>query len=50
MWHEADTRRKNSKGKERIMQYEKTTVFMQFSVIGKRQEMINDKEKILNGG
>lgn len=35
---------KNFKGRERIMQYEKTTMFMQFSLIGKRQEMINDKE------
>lgn len=37
VWNEADNRR-NSKGQEGIRQYEKSTVFMQFSVTGKRQE------------
>lgn len=50
VWNKADTRRKNSKGREGIMQYRKSTVFMQFSVTGKRQEVINAIEKILSGG
>lgn len=49
MWNKADTRRKNSKGREGIMQYGKSTVFMQFSVTGKRQEAINAIGKISSG-
>lgn len=38
VWNEADTRRKTFKGRETIMRYKKTTMFMQFSLIGKRQK------------
>ena len=48
--NEADARRKNSKGREGTMEHGKSTMFIQLSVIGKRQEVINNREKILSGG
>lgn len=49
VWNEADARRENSKGREGIRQPGKCSVFMQLSIIGKRQEVIKDMEKLLSG-
>lgn len=50
VWNEADASRENSKGREGIVQHGKSSVFMQLSIIGKRQgEMIKDMEKLSSG-